>query len=66
MATVWDIVLENSRLSVDPSNTFWDHLNNQIPKIQPILYGEIDIALQSDGISAKLDLSDINVILQED
>lgn len=30
MATLWEIVTGNSSLSIDPSNTFWDHLNNQV------------------------------------
>ena len=29
MATLWDIVTDNSSLPVQAGNTFWDHINNQ-------------------------------------
>lgn len=28
MSNVWELVTGNSTLPVNPSNTFWDHLNN--------------------------------------
>jgi len=29
MATLWQIVTDNSKLAIQAGTTFWDHLNNQ-------------------------------------
>lgn len=66
MPTLWEAVTGNSTLPNDPSNTFWDHLNNPVPQDPPIFYGDLEIGLQTDTIAVELDSSAITVILEEE
>lgn len=47
MSNLWDIIVDNSTLLVQPGNTLWDHLNNQRsgtgePYPVPVIMLEID------------------------
>lgn len=63
MATVWDLIIQNSSLGVASDNTLFDHLNNQRTVLLAINDG-FNVQVDDQELSVQVSQQNISVTVE--